>query len=68
MSRMDPIEAEVRAKLTGPAGMFEIVEEEVLGERMPVFKNRARSLREFLERSAAHGDKEYMVHGDRRIT
>jgi acyl-CoA synthetase (AMP-forming)/AMP-acid ligase II len=47
---------------------FAIVEEEVLGERMPVFANRARSLRELLAASAAHGDVEYCVYGDRRIT
>jgi acyl-CoA synthetase (AMP-forming)/AMP-acid ligase II len=61
------IRAGVRAKLTGPGGPFEIVEEEVLGERMRVFKNRARSLRELLAASAAHGDKEYLVHGERRV-
>ncbi len=58
----------VRAKLTGPGGPFEIVEEDVLGERMRVFKNRARSLRDLLRSSAAHGEKEYLVHGDRRVS
>ena len=28
---------EIRAQLTGPGGPFEIVEEEVLGTRLPVF-------------------------------
>jgi acyl-CoA synthetase (AMP-forming)/AMP-acid ligase II len=58
---------ELRAKLTGPGGPFEIVEETVLGERMRVFKNRPRSLRELLASSAAHGQKEYLVQGERRI-
>jgi steroid-24-oyl-CoA synthetase len=58
---------ELRARLTGPGGMFEIVEESVLGERMQVFKNRPRSLRELLAQSALHGEKEYLVQGDRRI-
>ncbi|MFI5318182.1 MAG: AMP-binding protein [Myxococcota bacterium] len=58
----------VRAKLTGPGGPFEIAEEEVLGERMRVFKQRARSLRDLLRASAAQGDKEYLVHGDERVT
>ena len=40
--------AEIDAKLTGPGGPFELVEETVLGERMQVFKNRMRSLREML--------------------
>jgi len=58
---------ELRARLTGPGAPFEIVEETVLGERMRVFKNRARSLREVLAQSAAHGEKEYLVQGEKRI-
>jgi acyl-CoA synthetase (AMP-forming)/AMP-acid ligase II len=42
--------------------------EDVLGTRMPVFRNRLRSLRALLEQSAAQGEKEYLVHADRRIT
>jgi acyl-CoA synthetase (AMP-forming)/AMP-acid ligase II len=59
---------EIDAKLTGPGGIFEIVEEDVLGERMRVFKSRKRSLRELLFDSSNHGDKEYIVLGDRRIS
>jgi acyl-CoA synthetase (AMP-forming)/AMP-acid ligase II len=59
---------ELRARLTGPGGMFEIVEETVLGERLPVFKNRPRSLRELLAQSALHGEKEHLVEGERRIS
>ena len=59
--------AELRARLTGPGGPFEVVEETVLGERMRVFKNRPRSLRELLAASAAHGEKEYLVQDERRI-
>jgi len=59
---------EIIEQLTGPGGPFEIVEEEVLGERLPILKNRPRSLREMVETSAAHGDLEYLVHDDRRIT
>jgi acyl-CoA synthetase (AMP-forming)/AMP-acid ligase II len=58
---------ELRARLTGPGGPFEVVEEAVLGERMRVFKNRPRSLRELLAASAAHGEKEYLVQDERRI-
>ena len=60
--------AEIEAQFTGPGAPFEIVEEDVLGERMGVFKNRKRSLRELLAESAAHGEKEYIVHGERRIS
>ncbi len=60
--------AEIEAQLIGPGGAFEIVEEEVLGERIKVFKGRNRSLREILENSINHGDSEYIVCADRRIS
>ena len=63
-----PTVEEVEAQLLGPGGMFEIGEEDVLGERMHVFKQRVPSLRAFVERSAGFGDAEYVVFGDRRIT
>ena len=69
---MDPemrkLREEVRAQLTGEGGPFELVREPVLGETMSVFKNRSRSLRELLETAGAHGDREYLVEGERRIT
>ena len=64
MADLDAIEA----RLTGPGGPFEIVVDDVVGTRMPVFKNRLRSLRALLEQSAAHGAKEYLVYEDRRIS
>jgi acyl-CoA synthetase (AMP-forming)/AMP-acid ligase II len=60
--------AEIEARLTGPGGPFEIVEEEVLGVPMAVCKSRPSSLRALLEGSVAHGEAEYIVCGDRRIT
>jgi len=54
--------------LFSPGAPFEISTEEVLGEKMPVFKQRKRSLRELLQSTEAVSDKEYIVHGDRRIT
>jgi len=45
-----------------------MVEEDVLGERMQVFKQRVPSLRALVERSAGFGDAEYMIFGDRRFT
>ena len=60
-------DAELFARLTGPGAPFEIAVEDVLGERMPVIANRARSLRELLLRTKAQGAKEYIVHGARRI-
>ena len=56
------------SQVYGPGSPFELSEESVLGETMSVFKQRPRSLRDVLSASAVHGDKEYIVHGDRRIT
>lgn len=61
-----PTDAEIEAQLTGPGAPFEIAEEDVLGERMHVFKNRQKSLREVLDASRALGDAEYIVVDDGR--
>jgi len=61
-------ESQVSDRLTGPGAPFEIAEELVLGERMPVFKNRPRSARELLVESSRHGELCYIVHGDRRLS
>jgi acyl-CoA synthetase (AMP-forming)/AMP-acid ligase II len=63
-----PTHQEIEAQLTGPGAPFEIAEEMVLGERMPVFKDRPRSLRALLESSAGFGDREYLVCGDLRLS
>ncbi|HEU5031286.1 MAG TPA: class I adenylate-forming enzyme family protein [Spirillospora sp.] len=59
---------EIMQRLTGPGGEFELREEEVLGTRLPVFAGRARSLGEVLARSAALGDRDYIVTADRRLS
>ena len=63
-----PTHAEIHAQLTGPGGPFELAHEPVLGESMPVFAKRVRSLRDLLSQSALHGDNEYMVMGEQRIS
>ncbi|GLW99196.1 class I adenylate-forming enzyme family protein [Microtetraspora sp. NBRC 16547] len=55
-------------RLTGPGGDFELVEEDVLGARMQVFKNRARSLGEVLADSARFGDRDYIVTASERLS
>jgi acyl-CoA synthetase (AMP-forming)/AMP-acid ligase II len=57
---------EVEARLTGPGAPFEIAWEDVLGERMAVFRTRPPSLRALLVESAARGDAEYLVVDDGR--
>ncbi|HVT21502.1 MAG TPA: class I adenylate-forming enzyme family protein [Mycobacteriales bacterium] len=47
---------------------FDLVEEDVLGHRMTVFKDRLRSMAELLDRSLQWADREYIVDGDRRLT
>jgi acyl-CoA synthetase (AMP-forming)/AMP-acid ligase II len=62
------IEQSVRAQLTARGAPFETAVEEVLGVRMRVFQNRARSLRELVLASSKHGDAEYLVDGEERIS
>lgn len=54
----------VEAQLLAPGAPFELIEEEVLGERVQVFANRARSLRDVLSRAGELGGAEYMVFVD----
>ena len=63
-----PTVEDVRAQLTGPGGQFEVVTEDVDGVEMKVFKNRFPDLRLVAQFGQAHGDKEFIVYGDRRIT
>ena len=58
----------VVAQLTGPGSPFELQVEEVRGVPTRNFVQRPRSMREFLARAAAHGDAEFLVQGDRRVT
>jgi long-chain acyl-CoA synthetase len=51
----------VEAQLLSPGAPFELAEEEVLGERVRVFANRARSLRDVLLRGREFAGAEYMV-------
>src|SRR4051812_2113225 len=46
------------------AGMsFDLTEEEVLGHRMTVFRDRHRSLRSLLDASLEYGSRDYLVDG-----
>ncbi len=60
--------AEIRAQLTGPGGAFEVTAETVDGVDMKVYANRFPSLRSVFQFGQAHGDKEFIVYGERRIT
>jgi hypothetical protein len=51
--------------LVDSQSFFEIHQENVLGVNMDVFKNRPRSLVDFIELSASHGEKPYLIYQDR---
>ncbi|GAA3130004.1 class I adenylate-forming enzyme family protein [Streptosporangium carneum] len=55
-------------RLTGPGGEFELAEEEVLGSRMQVFRNRPRNLGEMLAASVGFGDDDYIVTANERLS
>ena len=59
---------EIEARITAPGGLFEVVTEDVRGTPMQVFKNRPRSLRALFEGARAHGDKDYIVYADERVS
>jgi long-chain acyl-CoA synthetase len=57
------------ADLTGPGGPFEITEEDVLGTRLPVFRDRHRSLRDLLVASTERfGSAGYLTIDGQTIT
>ena len=64
---------ELQAQMTGPGGPFETCTEVIdtgLGEvEMTMYAQRFGDLRQVAQFAAlAHGDKEFIVYGDRRIT
>ncbi len=60
--------AGIREQLIGPGGQFEVVVENIDGHPIKVYKDRFPNLRVVAQFAAAHGDKEFLVHGDDRIT
>jgi long-chain acyl-CoA synthetase len=54
--------------LTGPGGSFEIVTESVRGVAMQVYKSRLGTMRELIAVAESHGDKEFVVQGEQRLT
>ncbi len=54
--------------LTGEGGAFEVVTETIHGNPARTFKNRLPNLRDFAAVGRNHGDADYLVEGDRRLT
>jgi len=59
---------QARAELTGPGGQFEIIEADVLGQRLRVFKNAPPSIREVWLSTIQFAERPYLIYGDERIT
>ena len=59
---------QVREELTGPGGQFEIVEAEVLGNPLKVFKNAPPSVREIWLSSAMFAERPYLIYQDEVMT
>lgn len=57
-----------REVLTGPGGDFEIVEADVLGNRLRVYKNAPPSVREVWLSTLQYADRDYLVYQDERWT
>jgi steroid-24-oyl-CoA synthetase len=53
---------------TAPDSPFEMAEEVVRGVKLRVWKNAPSSLRELFELGRAHGDLDYLVFEDERVT
>jgi long-chain acyl-CoA synthetase len=62
------IPADPQAALAAPGGYFEVGVESVRGTAMPVFTQRARSLRQLLEDTVRFADRTYLVEDDTRLT
>jgi len=54
--------------LTGPGGDFEIIESEILGNRIRDYKNSPGPIREFWLSTAAYAERTYLVYLEERLT
>jgi long-chain acyl-CoA synthetase len=59
---------EAVAAVTGPGGPFEIVEGEVGGNSVRVFKSMPPSLRALFDSARARGDQTFLVYEDERLS
>jgi long-chain acyl-CoA synthetase len=60
--------AEAHRRLTAPGAPFEIVEADIAGERMRVWKNAPPTLRDVFRIGRAFGDRTFLVYEDERAT
>jgi long-chain acyl-CoA synthetase len=58
---------EALARLTGPDSLFELRIEDVRGRPMRNFAKRPKSVSEVVVQAARHGERDFLIQGDRRI-
>jgi long-chain acyl-CoA synthetase len=63
-----PTRAEVTATLTVPGGSFEMEEVVIRGIPTRTWKTAPATLRSVFELSALHGDKDFLIYEDERVT
>jgi len=63
-----PSRAEITAQLTAPEGPFEMEEVVIRGIPTRTWKTAPATLRAVFELSALHGDKDFLVYEDERVT
>ena len=59
---------EANATITGPGQVFELIDAEVRGVKMKVFKNAPAHLGQLFAGSRAHGDKPFLVYENETFT
>lgn len=59
---------EVRRELIGPGGAFELIDMDVLGRTMRVYRHAPATVREFWLSTAQFADRPYIVFRDERLT
>ncbi|MGC1468382.1 MAG: class I adenylate-forming enzyme family protein [Sphingorhabdus sp.] len=59
---------QVRDELTGPGGPFEIVEADILGNRIRTYKNAPPSVREVWLPTVLFAERPYLIYQDERMT
>ena len=60
--------AKARAELTGPGGAFEIVEAEILGNRIRTYRHAPASVRDLWLSTTAFAERPYLIYEDEALT
>jgi long-chain acyl-CoA synthetase len=59
---------EAVAALTAPGAAYELIEQEIRGQKLRVFKNAPPSLRALYEASRKRGAQTFLVYEDERLS